>query len=96
MIGTHLSTHVLIWFLSDHSLMQNIHCLLFWLNFINSIDLNTFRTYELIWFKSSHFYCKAITTTGIPPILVFAHLVAFIFFIFEVASLSHVLSHIVN
>ena len=56
-------------------------------------------TYVLIWFKSSHSIRKAITVTGIPPILVYAHLVALKLTIFEVTNLSlalHKVFHIFN
>ena len=45
-------------------------------------------TYVVIWFKSSHSDCKTISVTGIPPVLVYAHLVALKLTIFEVTNLS--------
>ena len=56
-------------------------------------------TYVLIWFKSSHSVCKAISVAGIPPILVYAHLVALKLTIFAVTNLSlalHKFIHIFN
>ena len=90
LIGTDLSTCVLIWFLSDQFIMQNIHHLLILLIW------TYFSTYVLIFFKSCHSDCKTITVTGIPPILVYAHLVALKLAIFEVTNLSLSLHKVIH
>ena len=72
--------------------MQNIQCLSFWFNFTN---LNTFQYFctDLVQIQSS--YCKTITITGIPSVLVYAHLVAFKLSVSEVTNLSLALDKVI-
>ena len=58
--------------------------------------LTQFCLILLIWLQSSHSDCKTITIIGIPPILVYAQLVAFKLSIFEVTSSSLALYKVIH